>query len=151
MISAHVTTISRCICDARTRSCDLKSAPTSPALAWPDVLCFQRQLLASKSAATSCSHMQGCVCSGSCSSLHYDPYQNLLWVVRGRKTVHLFSPSCGPDLTPQPIWGESPNHSPVNTFEPDFVQHPGLDRAMDKCVTCHLQVGCVHHVYVSIE
>ena len=90
--------------------------------------------------ATGCSHMQGCMCRGSCSSLHYDPYQNLLCVVRGRKRVHLFPPSCGPALSPRPVWGESPNHSPVNSFEPDFAQHAGLAGAMRDCIICDLKV-----------
>ncbi|KAK9862617.1 hypothetical protein WJX84_009137 [Apatococcus fuscideae] len=78
---------------------------------------------------------------GSCSSLHYDPYQNLLCVVRGSKTVHMYPPGCSPDLAPQPVWGESPNHSPVNSFQPDFIKHPEFEKALSSRVTCTLQAG----------
>ena len=44
--------------------------------------------------------------SGS-SSLHYDPYENLLCVVCGSKTVHCFSPKATPAMYPLPVWGES--------------------------------------------
>jgi Cupin-like domain len=45
-------------------------------------------------------------CRGSRSSLHYDPYQNLLCVVRGSKTVRLHSPEHTAALYPQPAHGE---------------------------------------------
>lgn len=43
---------------------------------------------------------------GSRSSLHYDPYQNLLCVVRGAKTVRLHAPQQMPALYPRPVHGE---------------------------------------------
>jgi Cupin-like domain len=45
-------------------------------------------------------------CRGSRSSLHYDPYQNLLCVVRGSKTVRLHSPEQTMALYPKPAHGE---------------------------------------------
>jgi Cupin-like domain len=45
-------------------------------------------------------------CRGSRSSLHYDPYQNLLCVVRGSKTVRLHSPEQTAALYPKPAHGE---------------------------------------------
>ncbi|KAK9823201.1 hypothetical protein WJX72_001067 [[Myrmecia] bisecta] len=68
--------------------------------------------------------------SGARSSLHNDPYQNLLCVVRGRKAVTLFSPAMTPWLYPMPIWGESPNHSAVNFAAPDLQQHPLYAQAL---------------------
>lgn len=63
-------------------------------------------------------------CRGSRSNLHYDPYQNLLCVVRGTKRVRLFSPGATPYLYPMPLYGESPNHSNVDVTAPDLVTHP---------------------------
>jgi Cupin-like domain len=45
-------------------------------------------------------------CRGSRSSLHYDPYQNLLCVVRGSKLVRLHSPEQTSALYPKPAYGE---------------------------------------------
>lgn len=61
---------------------------------------------------------------GSRSNLHYDPYQNLLCVVRGTKRVRIFSPGATPYLYPMPLYGESPNHSSVDVTAPDLITHP---------------------------
>ena len=63
-------------------------------------------------------------CRCSRSSLHYDPYHNLLCLVQGSKTVKLISPEYSDQLYPLSILGESPNHSHVNFARPDLGQHP---------------------------
>ncbi|MEW5316726.1 MAG: hypothetical protein WDW38_008077 [Sanguina aurantia] len=78
---------------------------------------------------------------GSCSSLHYDPYHNLLAVTTGSKTVTLYSPSLTPFLYPMSISGDSPNHSCVNCKEPDFETHPGFRYAQSQAVHVHLKAG----------
>lgn len=78
--------------------------------------------------------------SGS-SSLHYDPYENLLCVVCGSKTVRCFSPEATPCMYPLPLWGESPNHSSVNFAAPDLARHPLYARALDSMLTAELEVS----------
>lgn len=88
---------------------------------------------------TSCFHLlpqpAGARCSPSChpcsatrSSLHYDPYQNLLCVARGCKMVWLAPPAATPWLSPQPLTHESANHSPADLSQPDLRRFPGLAR-----------------------
>jgi hypothetical protein len=62
--------------------------------------------------------------SSSRSSLHYDPYENLLCGVAGSKRVRLYSPSAVLGLYPKPLGGEASNHSCVNFARPDLLQHP---------------------------
>jgi hypothetical protein len=62
--------------------------------------------------------------SSSRSSLHYDPYENLLCVATGRKRVRLYSPDAVLGLYPKPLGGEASNHSCVNFARPDLQQHP---------------------------
>lgn len=69
-------------------------------------------------------------CSATRSSLHYDPYHNLLCVVRGCKTVWLVAPAATPWLSPQPLTHESANHSPADLARPDLRRFPGLARAL---------------------
>eukprot|EP01052_Picozoa_sp_SAG31_P003411 SAG31_NODE_131_length_23419_cov_38.760087_6_plen_536_part_00 len=45
------------------------------------------------------------------SALHYDGYHNLLCVVRGKKTVHLYPPAETGKLKPGPVWGDAPHHA----------------------------------------
>ena len=78
--------------------------------------------------------------SGS-SSLHYDPYENLLCVVCGSKTVHCFSPEATAAMYPLPVWGESSNHSGVDCAAPDLAQHPLFTSAQDSMLTGKLQAG----------
>ena len=78
--------------------------------------------------------------SGS-SSLHYDPYENLLCVVCGSKTVHCFSPKATPRLYPLPVWGESSNHSSVDRAAPGLMHHALFARAEDSMVTAELQAS----------
>jgi hypothetical protein len=45
------------------------------------------------------------------SSAHYDPFHNLLCVVRGAKALALAGPAATAALRPLPLWGESSNHA----------------------------------------
>lgn len=78
---------------------------------------------------------------GSRSSLHYDPYQNLLCVVRGCKTVHLHATQQTPALYPKPVYGEAANHSSVNFAAPDLDRHPAYAQALACQVVAELQAG----------
>lgn len=77
---------------------------------------------------------------GSRSSLHYDPYHNLLCCVRGMKRVTLHSPLQTSSLYPSPLYGEAPNHSSVNFADPDLEQHPLYASALQRCQVAELQV-----------
>ena len=79
------------------------------------------------------------LCRSGSSSLHYDPYENLLCVVCGSKTVHCFSPEATPALYPLPVWGESSNHSSVDCAAPDLAHHALFARAQDSMLTAELQ------------
>lgn len=58
------------------------------------------------------------------SSLHYDPCQNLLCVVAGRKRLRLYPPAAVLGLYPRALGGEASNHSSVDFEDPDWEQHP---------------------------
>lgn len=62
--------------------------------------------------------------SNSRSSLHYDPYENLLCVVTGSKRVRLYSPAAVLGLYSKPLGGEASNHSCVNFAQPDLERQP---------------------------
>ncbi|KAA6428022.1 MAG: hypothetical protein FRX49_02684 [Trebouxia sp. A1-2] len=78
---------------------------------------------------------------GSRSSLHYDPYHNLLCMVQGQKTVKLLSPDVTDQLYPFSVLGESPNHSHVNFAHPDDQQHPLYKQALQSQQEFVLQAG----------
>lgn len=80
-------------------------------------------------------------CRGSRSSLHYDPYHNLLCMVQGKKTVKLMSPDVTDQLYPFSVLGESPNHSHVNFAHPDDQQHPLYKQALQSQQEFVLQVS----------
>ncbi len=80
-------------------------------------------------------------CRRGASSLHYDPYENLLCVISGTKTVHCFSPEATPGMYPLPLWGESSNHSRVNFSAPDLKLHPLYTDALKSMQTADLQVS----------
>ena len=80
-------------------------------------------------------------CRGSRSSLHYDPYHNLLCLVQGVKTVRLMSPDVTDQLYPLSVLGESPNHSHVNFAHPDDQQHPLYRQALQSQQEFVLQVA----------
>ena len=75
------------------------------------------------------------------SSLHYDPYQNLLCVVRARKRVWLLPPACTPHLSPQPLTHESANHSPADLARPNVERFPGLPAALGRLQEFELAAG----------
>ncbi|KAK9830912.1 hypothetical protein WJX81_004106 [Elliptochloris bilobata] len=52
------------------------------------------------------------------SSLHYDPFHNLLCLVGGAKAVALASPAATRALCPRPLWGESGNHAGADLSTP---------------------------------
>jgi hypothetical protein len=58
------------------------------------------------------------------SSLHYDPYQNLLCVITGCKQLRIYPPAASMGLYPRPLGGEASNHSSVDFARPDLEQHP---------------------------
>ncbi|XP_024527931.1 jmjC domain-containing protein C isoform X3 [Selaginella moellendorffii] len=62
--------------------------------------------------------------TSSRSSIHYDPYRNVLGVVMGQKKVTLWPPDAAPYLYPKPLYGEASNHSEVNFVEPDYQKYP---------------------------
>ncbi|XP_024520670.1 tRNA wybutosine-synthesizing protein 5 isoform X1 [Selaginella moellendorffii] len=62
--------------------------------------------------------------TSSRSSIHYDPYHNVLGVVTGQKKVTLWPPDAAPYLYPKPLYGEASNHSEVNFVEPDYQKYP---------------------------
>ena len=80
-------------------------------------------------------------CRGSRSSLHHDPYHNLLCLVQGKKTVKLMSPEVTHQLYPLSVLGESPNHSHVNFAHPDYEQHPLYRQALEHQQEFVLQVS----------
>ena len=51
------------------------------------------------------------------SGLHYDAYDNLLLLLRGRKNVLLLPPSASAELAPRPAHGASANHSQLGAAE----------------------------------
>ncbi|PNX91822.1 JmjC domain-containing protein D, partial [Trifolium pratense] len=65
------------------------------------------------------------------SSTHYDPHQNLLCIVSGRKQVVLWPPSASPSLYPMPIYGEASNHSSVALENPDYSIYPRAECSME--------------------
>jgi len=85
-------------------------------------------------------HDQHDWCMGSRSSLHYDPYHNLLCMVQGKKTVKLMSPDVTDQLYPFSVLGESPNHSHVNFAHPDDQRHPLYKQALQSQQEFVLQV-----------
>lgn len=70
-----------------------------------------------------------------------DPYQNLLCVAAGSKTVRLLPPSATGTLSAQPVFHESANHSPVDLAVPDLERFPLLAQALPLLQTYALEVG----------
>jgi hypothetical protein len=55
------------------------------------------------------------------STLHFDSYHNFLCVLKGSKTVTMFSPLDTPDLYACPVFGPNVHHSDVSTSAPDLT------------------------------
>ncbi|TXG63719.1 hypothetical protein EZV62_010713 [Acer yangbiense] len=75
------------------------------------------------------------------SSTHYDPHQNLLCIVAGRKQVILWPPSASPMLYPLPIYGEASNHSAIALENPDFSVYPRAENSMEYSQKVILHAG----------
>lgn len=69
------------------------------------------------------------------SSVHYDPYHNLLCVLSGCKRVSVWAPSETGRLCPMPLGGECSNHSRVDCAQPKGGAHPGFAEARCWCAT----------------
>ena len=59
------------------------------------------------------------------SSAHYDPFHNLLCLVRGAKAVALASPAAAAALHALPPWGESSNHAAGDLEPPELPDAAG--------------------------
>lgn len=77
------------------------------------------------------------------SSIHYDPYHNLLCVVTGHKTVRLWSPKCSAQLYPKALSGEASNHSDVDFAAPNLSLHPRFQETYSEVQTVDLKPGDV--------
>ncbi|KAL1367413.1 hypothetical protein AAHE18_02G050500 [Arachis hypogaea] len=75
------------------------------------------------------------------SSTHYDPHNNLLCIVSGRKQVVLWPPSASPSLYPMPIYGEASNHSSVALENPDYSIYPRAEWSMAFAQKVVLEAG----------
>lgn len=91
--------------------------------------------------------------SGVRSNLHFDPIDNCLCMIRGRKHLRLFSPDQWPLMyLPSPLGVENPLHSPVDALAPDLHRFPRFAEARyHSCVLepgqmLYLPAGYWHHV-----
>lgn len=91
--------------------------------------------------------------SGAVSNLHFDPIDNCLCMIRGRKHLRIYAPDqSGYMHLPSPFGIENPLHSPVDAIRPNFALFPRFQKA--RYHTCTLEPGDViympagywHHV-----
>jgi [protein]-arginine 3-hydroxylase / protease len=91
--------------------------------------------------------------SGVVSNLHFDPIDNCLCMIRGRKHLRLYAPEEWSHMHLPSTFGlENPLHSPVNAMRPDLGRFPKFQQARYR--TCTLEPGDVlympagywHHV-----
>lgn len=61
-------------------------------------------------------------------------------MVTGSKRVRCMSPATTQWLYPQPLYGESPNHSAVDFAQPDSARHPLYAEALQHQLSADLQV-----------
>lgn len=61
-------------------------------------------------------------------------------MVTGSKRVRCMSPATTQWLYPQPLYGESPNHSTVDFAQPDLARHPLYAEAPQHQLSANLQV-----------
>ena len=98
-----------------------------------------------------CQYFHGNLCRPGSSSLHYDPYENLLCVVCGSKAVRCCAPEATPAMYPLPLWGESSNHSAVSSAAPDLACHPRYADAMASMQTAVLQASMLGRTFVNLS
>lgn len=81
----------------------------------------------------------------SSSSLHYDPHNNYLCVIKGTKRVRLYTPAASPALQMKPFWGQSANHS-TEQAERSNIASPPKEDIMQHESSFELQVAflCKH-------
>lgn len=91
--------------------------------------------------------------SGAVSNLHFDPLDNCLCVIRGRKHLRLYAPDQSHFMhTPSPLRVDNPLHSPVDALRPDHARHPRFCRARYHSCTLepgemlYMPAGYWHHV-----
>jgi lysine-specific demethylase 8 len=91
--------------------------------------------------------------SGAVSNLHFDPIDNCLCMIRGRKHVRLYAPEQWDHMhLPSPFGLENPLHSPVDAIRPDFERFPKFQEARyQDCVlepgeVLYMPAGYWHHV-----
>ena len=81
-------------------------------------------------------------CSATRSSLHYDPYQNLLCVAAGRKRVLLAPPAAAAALGALPPYHASANHSPLDLASPHLLgARPGVAGVLPQVQQVVLEPG----------
>lgn len=90
---------------------------------------------------------------GAITNLHFDPFDNLLCVVQGRKSLRVFAPDQTQRLHLKPVFDASnPVHSPVNALAPDLAAHPQFRGARYHTATIergdalYMPAGYWHHV-----
>lgn len=91
--------------------------------------------------------------SGAVSNLHFDPLDNCLCLIRGRKHLRLFAPDQSAHMhLPSPFGIENPLHSPVDAIQPDLQRFPKFqDARYHDCVlepgeVLYMPAGYWHHV-----
>ena len=91
--------------------------------------------------------------SGAVSNLHFDPIDNCLCMIRGRKHLRLFAPEQWSHLHLPSTFGlENPLHSPVDAARPDYERFPNFQQARYQVCTLepgellYMPAGVWHHV-----
>jgi hypothetical protein len=91
--------------------------------------------------------------SGVVSNLHFDPLDNCLCMIRGRKHLRIYGPAeSGYMHLPSPFGLENPLHSPVDALRPDFGRYPQFQQAryhgctLEPGEVLYMPAGYWHHV-----
>ena len=91
--------------------------------------------------------------SGVVSNLHFDPIDNCLCMIQGRKHVRLYSPDQWGHLhLPSPFGLENPLHSPIDALRPDLARFPDFQHArytegtLERGELLYMPAGYWHHV-----
>ena len=61
-------------------------------------------------------------------------------MVTGSKRVRLMHPDLTPCVYPLPLWGQSSNHSAVDFAQPDALEHPRFQQALQAQQSFEMQV-----------